>query len=111
LAGRAQANMKVARPRPYVRAAIIKPESGCDERRYFNLGIGLVGLIAVACGLFAARSLLTATAVPAAPQPVPVTAAEVAHQDVPIVLEGLGTVQARGANFAHKRVDLKIILG
>jgi membrane fusion protein, multidrug efflux system len=62
--------------------------------RKVKLGVGLVGLIAVACGLFAARSRLTATAVPAAPEPVPVTAAEVVRQDVPIVLEGLGTVQA-----------------
>jgi hypothetical protein len=31
---------------------------------------------------------------PAVPQPVPVTAAEVQRQDVPIVLEGVGTVQA-----------------
>jgi multidrug efflux system membrane fusion protein len=35
-----------------------------------------------------------ATPVPAAPQPVPVTAEEMVRQDVPIVLEGLGTVQA-----------------
>jgi multidrug efflux system membrane fusion protein len=62
--------------------------------RYAKLGIGFVGLIAVACGLFVARSRLTATPVPAVPQPVPVTAAEVQRQDVPIVLEGLGTVQA-----------------
>jgi multidrug efflux system membrane fusion protein len=62
--------------------------------RNVKLGVGLAGLIAVACGLFAARSRLTATAVPAAPDPVPVTAAEVVRQDVPIVLEGLGTVQA-----------------
>src|SRR5580704_8629656 len=53
-----------------------------------------MGLVAVACGLLVARSRLTATPVPAAPQPVPVTAAEVQRQDVPIVLEGLGTVQA-----------------
>ncbi len=62
--------------------------------RYLNLGIGVVGLIAVACGLFVARSRLTATLVPEVPQPVPVTAAEVQRQDVPIVLEGVGTVQA-----------------
>jgi multidrug efflux system membrane fusion protein len=61
---------------------------------YLKLGIGVVCLIAVASGLFVARSRLTATPVPAVPQPVPVTAAEVARQDVPIVLEGLGTVQA-----------------
>src|ERR1700738_1793964 len=41
-----------------------------------------------------ARSRLTASPVPAVPQPVPVTAAEVQRQDVPIVLEGVGTVQA-----------------
>jgi hypothetical protein len=45
--------------------------------RYFKLGLGFVGLFAVACGLFVARSRLTATPVPAVPQPVPVTAAEV----------------------------------
>ena len=61
---------------------------------YLKLGIAVVCLIAVASGLFVARSRLTATPVPAVPQPVPVTAAEVARQDVPIVLEGLGTVQA-----------------
>jgi hypothetical protein len=57
---------------------------------YAKLGIGFVGLIAVACGLFVARSRLTATPVPAVSQPVPVTAAEVQRQDVPIVLEGVG---------------------
>jgi multidrug efflux system membrane fusion protein len=62
--------------------------------RKVKLGIGVVGLIAVACGLFVARSRLTATPVPAVPQPVPVTGAEVQRQDVPIVLEGVGTVQA-----------------
>ncbi|MGA7385401.1 MAG: efflux RND transporter periplasmic adaptor subunit [Methylocella sp.] len=62
--------------------------------RYAKLGIGFVGVIAVAWGLFVARSRLTATPVPAVQQPVPVTAAEVQRQDVPIVLEGLGTVQA-----------------
>ena len=62
--------------------------------RYLKLGIGVVGLIAVACGLFVARGRLTTTPVPAGPQPVPVTAAEVQRQDVPIVLEGVGTVQA-----------------
>jgi membrane fusion protein, multidrug efflux system len=35
-----------------------------------------------------------ATPVSSAPRPVPVTAAEVVRQDVPIVLEGLGTAQA-----------------
>jgi membrane fusion protein, multidrug efflux system len=53
-----------------------------------------VGLIALGYGLSIARGRLTATPVPTAPQPVPVTAAEVASRDVPIVLEGLGTVQA-----------------
>lgn len=62
--------------------------------RYAKLGIGFVGVIAVACGLFIARSRLTATPVPEVPRPVPVTAAEVLRQDVPIVLEGVGTVQA-----------------
>ena len=62
--------------------------------RYLKLGIGFVGLLAVACGLFVARSRLTATPVPSVPPPVPVTAAEVQRQDVPIVLEGVGTVQA-----------------
>jgi multidrug efflux system membrane fusion protein len=62
--------------------------------RYATLGIGVVSLIAVAWGLFVARSRLTATPVPAVQQPVPVTAADVQRQDVPIVLEGLGTVQA-----------------
>jgi multidrug efflux system membrane fusion protein len=61
---------------------------------YLKLGAGLAGLIALGYGLSIARSRLTATPVPAAPQPVPVTAAEVVRQDVPIVLEGLGTVQA-----------------
>ncbi len=67
---------------------------GINVPRYAKLGIGFVGLIAVACGLFVARSRLTATPVPAVPRPVPVTAAEVLRQDVPIVLEGVGTVQA-----------------
>ena len=63
--------------------------------RYLKLSVGLVSLIALGWGLFVGRSHLTATAVPpAAPQPVPVTAAGVVRQDVPIVLEGLGTVQA-----------------
>ena len=62
--------------------------------RYAKLGIGFVGVIAVAYGLFVARSLLTATPVPPGPQPVPVSAAEVQRQDVPIVVEGVGTVQA-----------------
>jgi multidrug efflux system membrane fusion protein len=61
---------------------------------YLKLGAGLVGLIALGYGLSVARNYPTAISVPAAPQPVPVTAAEVVRQDVPIVLEGLGTVQA-----------------
>jgi membrane fusion protein, multidrug efflux system len=62
--------------------------------RYLKFGVGLLSLIGLSYGLFVARSHLTATPVPAAPQPVPVSAAEVVAQDVPIVLEGLGTVQA-----------------
>ena len=62
--------------------------------RYLKLGIGVVGLIAVACGLFVARGRHNDNPAPAGPQPVPVTAAEVQRQDVPIVLEGVGTVQA-----------------
>jgi len=44
-------------------------------RLYLKLGAGLVGLIALGYGLSIARSRLTATPVPAAPQPVPVTKA------------------------------------
>ena len=62
--------------------------------RYAKLGIGFAGLIAVACGLFVARSRPKDIPAPAIAQPVPVTAAEVQRQDVPIVLEGVGTVQA-----------------
>jgi membrane fusion protein, multidrug efflux system len=61
---------------------------------YLKLGAGLAGLITLGYGLSIARSRLRATPVPTAPQPVPVTAAKVVRQDVPIVLEGLGTVQA-----------------
>jgi multidrug efflux system membrane fusion protein len=54
--------------------------------RYAKLSIGLVGLIAVAWGL----------------PPVPVTAAEVARQDVPIVLECLeGQKVKRGQTLAE----------
>jgi membrane fusion protein, multidrug efflux system len=62
--------------------------------RYLKLGVSLGCLIAVGCALFVARSRLTATPVREALAPVPVTAAEVVRQGVPIVLEGLGTVQA-----------------
>jgi membrane fusion protein, multidrug efflux system len=71
------------------------PQEGeINVPRYLKLGIGIVGLIAVACGLSVARSRPKATPAPAIAQPVPVTAAEVQRQGVPIVLEGVGTVQA-----------------
>jgi membrane fusion protein, multidrug efflux system len=70
------------------------PQEGeINAPRYLKLGI-VVCLVAVACGLFVARSRPKATPAPAIAQPVPVTAAEVQRQGVPIVLEGVGTVQA-----------------
>jgi membrane fusion protein, multidrug efflux system len=62
-------------------------------RGYLKLGAGLAGLIAISAGVFFARSR-SVTVTPPAPRPVPVTTAEVERQDVPIVLEGLGTVKA-----------------
>jgi membrane fusion protein, multidrug efflux system len=72
----------------------LREEGDSSLSLYLKLGAGLVGLIALGYGLSIARSRLTAMPVPAATQPVPVTAAEVQRQAVPIVLEGLGTVQA-----------------
>jgi membrane fusion protein, multidrug efflux system len=65
-----------------------------DVPRYLKLGVGFIGLIALAGGLAVARSHVAAVSPPAAPPPVPVTGAQVQRQDVPIVLEGLGTVKA-----------------
>jgi membrane fusion protein, multidrug efflux system len=64
-----------------------------DVRGYLKLSAGLAALIAISAGLFVVRSRSVTIATPA-PRLVPVTTAEVQRQDVPIVLEGLGTVKA-----------------
>src|SRR5262249_59988094 len=59
------------------------------------------------CG--ALRGLAPAPTQRAAPQAIPVRAATVRRQDVPIVLSGLGTVQAFNSVMVKSRVDGQII--
>jgi multidrug efflux system membrane fusion protein len=65
-----------------------------DVPRYLKLGAGFIGVIALAGGLSLAHSHVATVSPLPAPPPVPVTVAQVQRQDVPIVLEGLGTVKA-----------------
>ena len=69
-----------------------------------NLGIGLVCLLLVSGGVWGCRpgaGKPTAVALP----PVPVVAGRVTEKDVPIYLDGLGTVQAFNAVTVRVRVD------
>jgi len=59
-----------------------------------KLGLGLVGLAVLGSIAYIAAARPQASLAPAVPAPVPVTASQVQRRDVPIVLEGLGTVQA-----------------
>src|SRR3954447_6344760 len=67
---------------------------------------GGVLLVAVAGGAALAIHLASASAPPApvAPAPVPVVTAPVQVQDVPIVVTGLGTVQALNTAVIHSQV-------
>src|ERR1041385_5901145 len=69
-------------------------------------GIGLVCLVLVIGGVWAYRHHAAAHKPPAAgPPPVPVVTGRVAQKDVPIYLDGLGTVQAFNAVTVRVRVD------
>jgi membrane fusion protein, multidrug efflux system len=72
----------------------VHDRGGLAVPRYLKLGAGFAGLIAVAAGFNVAHHRQMALPAPVAPPPVPVAVAEVHRGDVPIVLEGLGTVQA-----------------
>src|SRR5664279_678792 len=69
-------------------------------------GIGLVCLLLVIGGVWAYRHHAAANKPPAAgPPPVPVVPGRVTQKDVPIYLDGLGTVQAFNAVTIRVRVD------
>jgi multidrug efflux system membrane fusion protein len=73
-------------------------------RRYIVLSLGFATLVALACGLVSAHSSLKASPAPMSSPPVPVTAAEARRKDVPIVLEGIGTVKALNTATLHSQV-------
>jgi len=67
-----------------------------------RLGIGLVSLLLAIGVITGCRQKPAASS---GPPPVPVVAGRVAQRDVPIYLDGLGTVQAFNAVTVHVRVD------
>ena len=80
-------------------------------RRWLVVLVMVAALVGAVVG--AARQLgwyaTQASAPRAAPPAVPVRAAPVKRQDVPIVLSGLGTVQAFNSVLVKSRVDGQII--
>src|SRR5580693_3818046 len=60
----------------------------------YKSALGVVGLAAVALALVYWRFADQPASAPAAASPVPVVTAQVQRHDEPIVLSGLGTVQA-----------------
>ena len=85
--------------------------SGANEMRRWVV-VSLLVVTAVAASLVAARQLgwysTQASAPRAAPPAVPVRTAAVKRQEVPIVLAGLGTVQAFNSVLVKSRVDGQI---
>lgn len=76
--------------------------------------IGAFAVLAIAAGVYLPRAFepsppAAAQAPPAQPPGVPVTAGTVAAADVPIILHGIGTVQASNMVTIKSRVDGQII--
>jgi multidrug efflux system membrane fusion protein len=79
-------------------------------RRRISLALSLALALALAAALVLGvapghRSEAQQARMPATPAPVPVTAAHVVRQDVPVYLRGLGSVQAFNAVTVRTRVD------
>ena len=68
------------------------------------LAVLAVAGLAVAGAWFGAGASATPATAPR-PSPVPVTAASVTRQDVPLTIQGLGTVQAENTVTIRSRVD------
>jgi multidrug efflux pump subunit AcrA (membrane-fusion protein) len=69
-----------------------------------GLAIGAFGI--AACGTACLTQCAGAESLPSPPQSVPVVEALAQRQDVPIVLNGLGTVQALNTATIHVQVQL-----
>lgn len=85
-----------------------QPREGL-RRRFVWLGAGAI----ILCSLVAAGAVWRsgnshAGPATAAPPAVPVTVADATYKDVPIYLDGLGTVQASDTTAVHTQVDGKL---
>jgi len=82
------------------------------RRRFVTLLLGVLLATMIAWGIWsyfaAKRARLAAAEAAARPVPIPVVQTRVARKDVPIFLDGLGTVQAFNSVTIHVRVDGQI---
>jgi multidrug efflux system membrane fusion protein len=82
-----------------------KPEGRSRHRVFWIAGIAAV-IVAAAFGLW--RFAEPAPRVAAQPPAIPVTVASAARRDVPVFLQGLGTVQASNTIAIHSQIDGKL---
>jgi multidrug efflux system membrane fusion protein len=82
-----------------------KPEGRSRHRLFWIAGIAAV-IVAAAFGLW--RFAEPAPRAAAQPPAIPVTVADAARRDVPVFLQGLGTVQASNTIAIHSQIDGKL---
>jgi membrane fusion protein, multidrug efflux system len=81
-------------------------EAAMGALRRGRVPLVALAVIAIVLGIASGHRLTAQQARPAAaPQPVPVAAARVVRQDMPVYLRGLGSVQAFNAVVVRARVD------
>ncbi len=87
---------------------LVPSKSGRRARRYF-LGIAsIVGVVAVIAAVAIYWRTPATRQAAKAPQPVPVTVTPVMQRDVPIFLDGLGTVTAQNTIAIRSQIDGKL---
>src|SRR5262245_21136462 len=81
---------------------------GRFRRRFALLALALAGVAAIAVGALMQRPSGAPTHANVTASPIPVTVREAVRRDVPIVLNGLGTVQASNTIAIRSQIDGKL---